>query len=207
VVLNWYSWIKKKLERFAFWHRKLSVQISWFLTPLYHFSIKGIEKYFATYDVFVKMKLVSTVVHINTTMLTWLYTVWYHQRRRKRECWGCQRTPGVWGFRKGTKPDFCLSEFSHFSKHPWIWKAIYGADYVIKCLIISILPWAQVTKFSLQFPVLSLIKCHSMWIPRSMGNMTFWHTDSITLLLLRHFLNGTKKIKYVPNFSHQKTRN
>ena len=46
-----------------------------------------------------------------------------------------------------------------------------------------------------------------MWIPRSMGNMTFWRTDSITLLLLRHFLNGTKKIKYVRNFSHQKTRN
>ena len=46
-----------------------------------------------------------------------------------------------------------------------------------------------------------------MWIPRSMGNMTFWHTDSITLLLLRHFLNGTKKIKYVRKFSHQKTRN
>ena len=35
-------------------------------------------------------------------------------------CWGCQSTPGIWGFRKGAKPDFCLSEFSYYYEHPWI---------------------------------------------------------------------------------------
>ena len=35
----------------------------------------------------------------------------------------------IWGFRKGAKPDFCLSDFSYYSKHLWIWKAIYGAGY------------------------------------------------------------------------------
>ena len=29
-------------------------------------------------------------------------------------------------------PDFCFSEFSYYSKHPWIWKAIYGAEWVRK---------------------------------------------------------------------------
>ena len=37
-------------------------------------------------------------------------------------------TPGIWGFRKVAKPDFCLSEFSYYSKHLWIWKAIYGTE-------------------------------------------------------------------------------
>ena len=36
-------------------------------------------------------------------------------------------TPGIWGFRKVAKPDFCFLEFSYYSKHLWIWKAIYGA--------------------------------------------------------------------------------
>ena len=35
---------------------------------------------------------------------------------------------GIWGFRKGGKPDYCLSEFSYYYEHPWIKKAIYGAD-------------------------------------------------------------------------------
>jgi hypothetical protein len=35
-------------------------------------------------------------------------------------------TPEIWWFRKGVKPDFCLSEFSFYSEHPRILKAIYG---------------------------------------------------------------------------------
>ena len=35
-------------------------------------------------------------------------------------CWGCQSTPGIWGFRKGAKPDSCLSEFSYYYEHPRI---------------------------------------------------------------------------------------
>ena len=31
------------------------------------------------------------------------------QRRRYRGCWGCKSTPGVWGFRKGAKPDRSLA--------------------------------------------------------------------------------------------------
>ena len=31
------------------------------------------------------------------------------QWRRQQGCWECQGTPGIWAFRKGTKPDFCLS--------------------------------------------------------------------------------------------------
>ena len=34
-----------------------------------------------------------------------------------------------WSSEKGAKPDFCLSEFNYYSKHLWIWKAIYGADF------------------------------------------------------------------------------
>ena len=28
--------------------------------------------------------------------------------------WGCQSTPGILEFRKGAKPDFCLSGFSYY---------------------------------------------------------------------------------------------
>ena len=27
---------------------------------------------------------------------------------------------GIWGFRKGAKPVFCLWEFSYYYEHPWI---------------------------------------------------------------------------------------
>jgi hypothetical protein len=40
-----------------------------------------------------------------------------------------QSTPRIWGFRKGAKPDFCLSEFSYYYEHPRIQKAIYGAAF------------------------------------------------------------------------------
>ena len=33
---------------------------------------------------------------------------------------GMPVTPGFWGFRKGAKPDFCLSEVSYYSKPLWI---------------------------------------------------------------------------------------
>ena len=33
---------------------------------------------------------------------------------------GGARNPGIWGFEKGPKPDFCLLEFSYYSKHLWI---------------------------------------------------------------------------------------
>ena len=42
------------------------------------------------------------------------------QWSRYRGCWGCQSTPRILGCRKGKKPDFCLSEFSYYSKHLWI---------------------------------------------------------------------------------------
>ena len=58
------------------------------------------------------------------------------QQRRWRGCWGCQSTLKSWGFIKGTKPDFCLSEFSYYGKHLWIWKAIYRAAFIV--LILSI---------------------------------------------------------------------
>ena len=32
------------------------------------------------------------------------------------------------GSEKGAKSDFCVSEFSYYYQHPWICKAIYGAD-------------------------------------------------------------------------------
>ena len=35
-------------------------------------------------------------------------------------------TPEFWGSEK--KPDFWLLEFSYYSKHLWIWKAMYGAE-------------------------------------------------------------------------------
>ena len=36
--------------------------------------------------------------------------------------------PGIWGFRKEAKPDFCFSELSYYYEHPRIQKAIYGSD-------------------------------------------------------------------------------
>ena len=44
-----------------------------------------------------------------------------------RDAGGARAPPGIWGFIKGAKSDFCLSEFSYYSKHLCIWKAIYGA--------------------------------------------------------------------------------
>ena len=44
---------------------------------------------------------------------------------------GCG-TPGIWGFRKGAKPDFCLLEFSYYYKHPRIQKAKYGPEWVVE---------------------------------------------------------------------------
>ena len=41
---------------------------------------------------------------------------------------GVPSTPGILGFTKGAKPDFCLSEFSYYYKHPRIWKAKSGSD-------------------------------------------------------------------------------
>ena len=42
---------------------------------------------------------------------------------------GAGEHPGIWGLRKGVKPDFCLLEFSYYYEHPWIQKAIYGAEH------------------------------------------------------------------------------
>ena len=53
------------------------------------------------------------------------------------------------GIQIGTKPDFCLSEFSCYSKHLWIWKAIYGSvmDGIV-CRKIEII-WLQLINVSL----------------------------------------------------------
>ena len=39
---------------------------------------------------------------------------------------------------KGAKPDFCLSEFSYYYKHPRILKAKYGTA-VMSSLVIAVL--------------------------------------------------------------------
>ena len=58
----------------------------------------------------------------NNASLSWFI---FSGRLRYRGC-----NTGLQGFRKGEKPDFCLSEFSYYTEHLWIWKAIYGADII-----------------------------------------------------------------------------
>ena len=41
-----------------------------------------------------------------------MYYIYYKFSAVDSRVWGCQSTPGIWGFRKGAKPDFCLSEFT-----------------------------------------------------------------------------------------------
>ena len=52
------------------------------------------------------------------------------QRRIQRGCWGWESTPGIWGFRNGAKPDFCLLDFSYYYEHPRIQKAIYSSAWL-----------------------------------------------------------------------------
>ena len=47
-------------------------------------------------------------------------------------------TPRIWGLSQGVKPDFCLSKLSYYSKHLWIWTAIYCADMISQISVFSL---------------------------------------------------------------------